>query len=142
MSAPPTTVVLHNEAVQALLGEGHRKHRNVLACLEAVNQRRRRGTGVRVVIPVAVRVEAGWDRTHPQAANANRISAAIDVELRRDDADRAVQLRRALDVSVADATVGAAAESVAGPVAILTSDVGDMERLAGGLAVDVRVVGI
>ncbi len=135
-------MVLDDEAVQALLGEEHSKHRAVLAYLEAVSQRRRRGTGVRVVVGVAVRVEAGWDRTHPTAAGANRISAALDVELRSHDADRAVRLRRGLEVSVVDATVGAVAQSVAGPVAILTSDVDDMERLAAALAVDVRVVGI
>jgi hypothetical protein len=40
----------------------------------------------------------------------NRISTAVDVDLRR-----AVQLRQAADVSVVDATVGQAAESATQP---------------------------
>ena len=68
-------------------------------------------------ITVAVRVEAGWDRTATTAADINRISTAVDVDvdLRRAGADRAVQLRQAADVSVVDATVGQAAESATQP---------------------------
>ena len=97
---------------------------------------------LRVLVPVAVRVEAGWDRTAATAADINRISAAIDVELRRAGADRAVQLRQVADVSVVDATVVQAAESATHPAVILTSDVDDMTRIAAALDGDVRVVGI
>lgn len=97
---------------------------------------------IRVLVPVAVRVEAGWDRTAATAADINRISAAVDVDLRRAGADRAVQLRQAADVSVVDATVGQAAESATHPAVILTSDVDDMTRLAGRLDGEVRVIGI
>lgn len=55
-------------------------------------------------IPVAVRVEAGWDRTATKAADINRISTAVDVDLRRAGADRAVQLQQTADVSVVDAS--------------------------------------
>jgi len=136
-------MVLDNEAVQALLDPTHRKHRAVLAHLEVRNQRQRgRRMNIRVLVPVAVRVEAGWDRTAATAADINRISAAVDVDLRRGGADRAVQLRQATEVSVVDATVGHAAESGTHPAVILTSDVDDMSRLAGTLEGDVRVVGI
>lgn len=93
-------------------------------------------------ITVAVRVEAGWDRTATTAADINRISTAVDVDLRRAGADRAVQLRQAADVSVVDATVGQAAESATHPAVIVTSDVDDMTRLAGTLDGDVRVISI
>ncbi len=143
MSAAPRSIVLDNEAVQALFDPTHRKHRAVLAHLEVRNQRqRRRQVVVQVLVPVAVRVEAGWDRTAPTAADINRISAAVDIDLRHAGADRAVQLRQATSVSVVDATVGQAAEAAPQPAVVLTSDTGDMTRLAAALEGDVRVVGI
>ena len=58
----PRTVVLDNEAVQALADPAHRKHRRVLAVVEAVAARHLRRSGsVRLVVPTSVRVEAGWD---------------------------------------------------------------------------------
>jgi hypothetical protein len=136
-------MVLDNEAVQALLDPTHHKHRAVLAHLEVRNQRqRRRRVSLQVLVPVAVRVEAGWNRTAATAADINRISAAIDVDLQRAGADRAAQLRKTADVSVVDATVGQAAEAAAQPAVILTSDTDDMTRLAATLEGNVRVVGI
>jgi hypothetical protein len=136
-------MILDNEAVHALLDPTHRKHHTVLAHLEVRNQRQRgRRENIRVLVPVAVRVEAGWDRTAATAADINRISAAVDVELRRGGADRAVQLRQTAEVSVVDATVGQAAESATHPAVILTSDIDDMTRLADTLEGDVRVIGI
>ena len=84
----------------------------------------------------------GVRRRSQTAADINRISAAIDVDLRRSGADRAVQLRQAVEVSVVDATVGQAAESATHPAVILTSDVDDMTRLADTLDGDVRAIGI
>jgi hypothetical protein len=116
VSAPPRTIGLDNEAVQALLDPAHRRHRAVLAHLEVRNQRQRgRRMNLRVLVPVTVRIEAGWDRTATTAADVNRISAAVDV--------------------------GQAAESATHPAAILASDLDDMTRLAGTLEGDVRVVG-
>ncbi|MGI8575939.1 MAG: hypothetical protein ACR2MA_11525 [Egibacteraceae bacterium] len=136
-------MVLDNEAVQALLDPTHRKHRTVLAYLEVRNQRQRgRRVNHRVLVPVGVRIEAGWDRTAATAADINRISAAVDVDLRRAGADRAVQLRQTADVSVVDATVGQTAESAQHPAVILTSDIDDMTRLAATLEGTVRVIGI
>jgi hypothetical protein len=82
VTTPPATLVLDNEAVQALADVRHRKHRRALAFVEVANQRsaRRRGA-LAVRVPVAVRVEAGWDRSTPSAALLNRISRARDVVL-------------------------------------------------------------
>lgn len=84
----------------------------------------------------------GWDRTAATAADIDRISAAVDVNLRRAGADRAAHVRQATNVSVVDATVGHAAEAGPHPAVILTSDTDDMTRLTPALEGDVRVVGI
>jgi predicted nucleic acid-binding protein len=93
-----------------------------------------------VLVPVAVRVEAGWDRSSRDAALLNRISRAQDSMLDGRAANRAAAIRRNAGVSVVDATVAAAAERAARPVAILTSDAADLRRLAGLVENDVRVV--
>jgi hypothetical protein len=79
MTARPATVVFDNEAVAALADVHHPKHVAVLAMVEVTNQRRSRNQRLQVVVPTAVRVEAGWDRTDPAAANLNRISRAVDI---------------------------------------------------------------
>lgn len=111
----PATLVLDNEAVQALLDAAHPKHRRVLSLVEEVNRRNQRRRQTLVVVPVAVRVEAGWDRTGRAGVEANRISQARDAVLDGAGADRAAHLRRAAAVSVVDATVGQVAEACASP---------------------------
>jgi hypothetical protein len=139
--APPATLVLDNEAVQALADVNHRKHRRALSFIEVVNQRSsRRSQPVSVVVPVAVRVEAAWDRTASAAAMLNRISRARDVILDGPGANRAAELRAGANVSAVDATVGHVAETSVGPVAILTSDPEDMRRIAALVDGDVRVI--
>lgn len=134
------TVVLDNEAVQALTDPSHRKHRRVLAVLEAIAPRNlRRAAVTRLVVPTAVRVEAGWDRRAPAAAAINR-SRAGDAPLDRPSADRATAVRRALAVSVADAHLAVVLEDASPPVAVLTSDVSDVRRIAAHLEVEVTVV--
>jgi len=141
VTAQPATLVLDNEAVQALADVNHPKHRRALSFIEVANQRSsRRRQPVSVVVPVAVRVEAGWDRTASAAAMLNRISRARDVVLDGPSANRAAELRAGAAVSAVDATVGHVAETSAGPVAILTSDAADMRRLAGLVDADVRVI--
>ena len=54
-------VLLDNEAVQALEDPTHPKHRRVVAQAQVVAQRKRRAASIEVVVPTAVRVEAGWD---------------------------------------------------------------------------------
>ena len=138
----PATLVLDNEAVQALLDVAHRKHRRVLAFVDEVNRRDRHRRRTTVLVPVAVRVEAGWDRTDPTAASVNRLSRAQDVPLDGRAADRATRLRRETGVSVVDATVGQALEAAAPPVAVLTSDTQDVRRLAAASGTTVRVIRI
>jgi hypothetical protein len=136
------TIVLDNEAVQALLDVAHPKHRRTLAFLDVSNGRNRRRQSTSVVVPVAVRVEAGWDRTSAAGVVANHLSRARDSELHTRAADRAVQLREASGVSVVDATLGQTLGEVASPVVVLTSDVEDMQRLADLVDGAVRVVRI
>lgn len=139
MSEPAATIILDGEAVNALSDVGHRKHRALLAYLEGAAQRRARNPSRRVLVPVAVRIEAGWDRTDPKAAIVNRVSGARDVPLSGEAANRAEQLRAATGVSVVDATVGQAAESAAKPVVILSSDIDDMRKLAQRIHGEVRI---
>lgn len=136
------TVVLDNEAVGALSDPGHHKHRPMLAHLVGVVTRRRRGVATGVVVPTAVRVEAGWDRTAPAAAVINRLRIA-DVLLDGPSANVAARIVADTGVSVADAQIGAVVRSLAGSgddVLVLTSDPQDITRAAGPAGV--RVVGI
>lgn len=136
------SVVLDNEAVQAMLDPDHRKHRRVLAAVEAVTARSlRRAGSARLVVPTAVRVEAGWDRRAPGAAAINQLRVD-DAPLDRPAADHAAGIRRALGVSAADAHLAAVIASTAGPVAVLTSDVADVHRIVGYLDADVTVVAL
>jgi hypothetical protein len=119
------TIILDNEAVQALIDPSHRKHRVVMAHLAAVGVRRRRGDDVSAVVPTAVRVEAAWDRTDPRRADVNRMRIT-DKALDGAAADRAAEIVARTGVGVADAHVGAVVAVVDGEVVVLTSDPDDM----------------
>ncbi|MGH9090453.1 MAG: hypothetical protein ACRDZR_03590 [Acidimicrobiales bacterium] len=124
-------VLLDNEAVQALSGPAHAKHRRVLAHIDVVAGRKMRGRVVSLAVPTAVRVEAGWDRTDRHWAFANRLGLS-DLPLGRSAADRAAGIRVALGVSVADAHLGAAIEGAAEDrITVLSSDPVDMQRMCG-----------
>ncbi len=134
------TAVLDNEAIQALSDVCHRKHRRALAALEVVAARNLGKAGsVRLVVPTAVRVEAGWDRRRRDAGLINRFPAE-DAGLDSGSADRAAGIRIALDVSVADAHIGAVIEDARRPVAVLTSDAAGLRRIAAHLGVAVNAV--
>ena len=136
------TAVLDNEAVQALTDVRHRKHRRALAALEVVASGNLRKAGsVRLVVPAAVRVEAGWDRRRPEAAVINRFRADEEV-LGGEVADRAASLRNALNLSVADAHLGAVVEAAGRPVAVLTSDPVDVRRIAAHVSAVVHVLAL
>jgi len=124
---PPRTVVLDNEAVHALRSTDHAKHPRVIAHVQVVAQRKRKAIPLDVVVPTAVRVEAGWDRRTPAAALVNHLRIS-DMPLESASANVAADLVARLDVSVADAHIGATVHAVAdrGPVTILTSDPDDM----------------
>lgn len=132
MAADVRHLVLDSEAVSALLSPraSDPKRRVVVRAIAAANGR--------VAVPAVVRAEAGWDRTAPDAAQANRqVELACDVSFGSDEADRAVQLRRAVrTASVVDAAVAVAADKLGsngGVVQILTSDVPDLSALAAHL---------
>jgi len=130
-------VLLDNEAVQALVDPRHHEHRAVLAVFEVVAQRKQRGAVVDPVVPTAVRVEAGWDRTAPSAALVNSLRIR-DVALDGLLADRAVQIRDHARVSVVDAHLGAVvATATAERISVITSDAEDMLAVVGNAAVTV-----
>lgn len=133
------TVVLDNEAVQALIDVRHRKHRRALAVLEAMAARP--SAPPRLVVPTAVRVEAGWDRRAARAAVVNRLRVE-DAPLDRQHADRAAAVRAAMGVSVADAHIAAVLDGMEGPLAVLTSDVEDVRRIATHAGIAVTVVAL
>lgn len=139
MSKTATAVVLDNEAVQALLDPSHPKHRRALAVVEAAQVRSRRTGSLPLVVPTSVRVEAGWDRRASGAAVLNRLRVR-DHALDTAAADRAAQLRADLEVSVPDAHLGIALTDLVGPHAVLTSDVGDVRRLARHMGTPTNVV--
>jgi hypothetical protein len=136
------TVVFDNEAVQALAAPSHCKHRRVLAVVEAIAARNlRRAGSVRLVVPTVVRVEAGWDRRALGAIAVNRLRVD-DALLDTTAANRAACARSALAVSVADAHVAAVLDATAGPHAVVTSDAGDLHRIAGHLGIRLNIVAI
>lgn len=125
-------VVLDNEAVQALRDERHPKHRLLLAHMAALAGRRNRGRKDEIFVPLAVRVEAGWDRTRPAAATINRLRV-VDHVLGAPDANQAAAIVADLHgISVADAHLGVVVQSLPhDDVVVLTSDPGDVARVAG-----------
>lgn len=123
------TLILANEAVQALSYPSHGKHRAVVAHLAGVVTRRQKGAAVTVVVPTAVRVEAAWNRSDPRTSSLNRFRV-LDRPLDTGAANLAAEILERIGVSVADAHVGAVAQTAIGDVVILTSDPGDMVRVA------------
>jgi predicted nucleic acid-binding protein len=124
-------IVLDNEAVQALRDPAHPKHRQVVSHVQVVALRKRRAAAIEAVVPTAVRVEAGWDRTSPAWAFPNRIRIA-DEPLASASASMAAAIRSRTAVSVADAHLGAVIQSApAAQIAVVTSDPGDIRRVAG-----------
>jgi predicted nucleic acid-binding protein len=130
-------VLLDNEAVQALRDPRHRKHHHVIGLILDGAKLRARSRAVRIAVPAAVRVEAGWDRTSAAWSSVNRFRIA-DVPLDTGHADAAAGIAKRTGVSVADAHLGAAIQAAeTDSVLILTSDPGDMHRVAEGRRVDV-----
>lgn len=135
---PPRTVVLDNEAVQALRWTAHPKHARVIAHVQVVAQRKRKAIPLDVVAPTAVRVETGWDRRAPAAALINHLRIA-DAPLNTTSANVAAEVAERLHVSVADAHIGAVVRSVAehGHVAIITSDPDDIAAVTDPVPVTI-----
>lgn len=130
-----SALILDNEAVGALQDSSHRKHATVIAHLQAVVGRRRRGAAAVVVVPTGVRVEAGWERSSPTAAAINRFRVS-DVPLDTPRADLAANIVVRERVSVADAHVGACVLAANwAEVVVLTSDPGDMMRVCAPVSI-------
>ena len=133
-------ILLDNEAVQAVRDPAHRKHHYVVGLILDAAKLRARSRPIRVAVPAAVRVEAGWDRTSPAWSSANRFRIA-DVPLDTRHADAAAGIVRRTGVSVADAHLGAAIQAAeTDDVLVLTSDPDDMRKVAEGKRVDVVAV--
>jgi hypothetical protein len=137
---PARTLLLDNEAVQALAEPTHRKHRRVLAAIEAAaNRNLRRAGSVAVVVPAAVQVEAGWNRSGPRTAALNRLRAERP-GLNGETADAASSVVSTIGVSVADAHLAVSLTATPGPHSVLTSDEPDVRRAAERVGVPVTVV--
>jgi len=133
-------VVLDNEAVQALASPHHPKHQRVLGHMEAVERRKRHAAAISLMVPAAVRVEAGWDRTSPQWAFLNRLRI-MDVPLDTAHANAAAAIHQQAQVSVADAHIGATVQSAPhADITVLTSDPADIRRVAGDRPVTVVAI--
>lgn len=134
-------VLLDTEAVQALGGgPAHRKHRRVLDELRTAGIRTVRGRAIDVAVPTAVRVEAGWDRTSTAWAFVNQMPIA-DIPLGPKHADTSAGIRKRTGVSVADAHLGSAIQAAEQDhVTVITSDPGDMRKVAGDRHVDVVAI--
>ncbi len=133
-------VVLDCEAVQALRDPGHPKHRRVVSQAQLVASRKRRAVAIQVVVPTTVRVEAGWDRTSPAWVFSNRLRIA-DSALDTASANTAAGIRDRTGVSVADSHIGAVIQSAPqGQITVVTSDPGDMRRVAGDKNITVAAI--
>jgi hypothetical protein len=133
-------VVLDNEAVQALQDPDHPKHRRVVSHAQVVASRKRRAVAIQVVVPAAVRVEAGWDRTSPAWVFPNRLRIT-DRPLETASANTAAGIRSRTGVSVADSHLGAVIQSAHDDqVTVITSDPGDMRVVAGDKSITIVAI--
>jgi hypothetical protein len=133
-------VVLDCEAVQALRDPGHPKHRRVVSQAQVVADRKRRAAAIQMVVPTAVRVEVGWDRTSPAWAFPNRLRIA-DSPLDTARASTAAGIRDRTGVSVADSHIGAVIQSAPhSQITVVTSDPGDMRLVAGDKNITVATI--
>lgn len=135
---PPRTVVLDNEAVQALRSINHAKHHHALAHVQVVADRKRKAATIDVVVPAAVRVESGWDRHDATAAFINHLRIS-DRPLDTDAANAAASIRARDGASVTEAHIGAVIAALAsqGPITVITSDPNDMSNVAQPVAVTI-----
>jgi predicted nucleic acid-binding protein len=133
-------VVLDNEAVRALRDPGHPKHRHVVSHAQVVASRKRDAVAIQVVVPTAIRVEAGWDRTSPAWVFPNRLRI-IDSPLDTSSASTAAGIRNRTGVSVADSHIGAVIQSAHDDqITVVTSDPGDMRVVAGDKSITVVTI--
>jgi hypothetical protein len=124
-------ILLDNEAVQALADPAHPKHPRVVSHVQVVASRKRRAMPIAMAVPTAIRVEAGWNRNSSAWAFLNRLRIA-DIPLDARYANAAASIRHDVQVSVADAHIGAVIQATsADRISVITSDPADMRRVAG-----------
>ena len=127
------TIILDNEAVQAVTDPTHAHHREVIAHFAGVVSRRRRGVSIDTIVPTTVRVEAGWDRSTPGAAAINRLRVrdhALDTAM----GNSAASIHKTTGLGPADAHIGTTVRSVSsGDVIVLTSDPTDIATVSAPL---------
>lgn len=132
------TVVMDNQAITTLrAGSNDPRGRWVASHLDALNTtlRRNRQVELRLVVPTAVRVEAGWARDDPASGSVNRLGIS-DSDLDRRAADTAARIMADTGCSVAAAHVGAVAQhSPDGDVYVVTSDPDDITIVCGDRSV-------
>ena len=129
-----------NEAVQALADPTHARHRAVVAHLEGVVSRRRRGRIAEAVVPTTVRVEAAYDRSAPGAAAINRFRLR-DHALDTTAADTAARIQALTGVGPADAHIGATVRSLSSDeVVVLASDTADIAAACAPVPVNIVLV--
>jgi hypothetical protein len=126
------TVVLDNEAVQALSSPDHPKHNRVVSHVQVVATRKKKAEQVAIVVPTSVRVEAGWDRTNPSWAFVNRLGIAdIGLDAALSNAASAIRALVGVDISVVDSHIGAVIQSLTSQrLTVITSDPDDMRAVA------------
>lgn len=133
-------VILDYEAVQALQGPDHHKHRRVVSQAQVVASRKRRAVAIQMVVPTAVRVEAGWDRSSPAWGFPNRLRIA-DSPLDTASTNSAAAIRGRTGVSVADSHIGAVIHSASHhQITVVTSDPGDMRLVADDKNITVAAI--
>jgi hypothetical protein len=133
-------VVLDNEAIAALRDPGHPKHRRVVSHAQVVANRKRRAVAIQMVVPTAVRVEAGWDRTSSAWVFPNRLRIR-DSPLDTASASTAAGIRNRTGVSLADSHIGAVIWSAHDDqITVVTSDPGDIRLAAGDKNITVAVI--
>jgi hypothetical protein len=107
---------------------------------QVVASRKRRAVAIQMVVPTAVRVEAGWDRTSPAWAFPNRLRIT-DSPLDTANANTAAGIRGRTGVSVADSHLGAIIQSAPhDQITVVTSDPGDMRLVAGDKNITVAAI--
>ena len=133
-------VVLDCGAIQALRDPGHPEHRRVVSHAQVVASRKRRAVAIQMVVPTAVRVEAGWDRTSPAWVFPNRLRIA-DSPLDTASANAAADIRDRTGASVADSHMGTVIQSAPhSQITVVTSDPGDMRLVAGDKNITVAAI--
>jgi hypothetical protein len=105
-----------------------------------MSSRKRRAVAIQMVVPAAVRVEAGWDRTSPAWVFTNRLRIA-DSPLDTASANTAAAIRDRTGVSVADSHLGAVIRSAPhSQITVVTSDPHDMRLVAGDKKITVTAI--